>query len=163
MLIAIISDIHDNLPNLDKCLNWCQKNKVKKIIFCGDATTNETLSHFATNFGSDIFIVKGNAEIYTTKEIANYPNINNQGEAGIIEVAGCRLGVCHEPIKIKDIILSAPDFIFYGHTHKPWIETKNKTVIANPGNLAGTFNPATFATLETDTKDLKLHLLADLK
>jgi len=163
MLIAIISDIHDNLPNLDKCLNWCQKNEVKKIIFCGDATTSETIFHLAANFGGDIFIVKGNAEIYTPKEIANCSNINNQGEAGIIELEGYRLGLCHEPIKIENILLSAPDFIFYGHTHKPWIETKNKTIIANPGNLAGTFNPATFATLETDTKDLRLHLLADLK
>ena len=40
MLIAIISDIHDNLVNLTKCLNWCNANKIKTIICCGDITNN---------------------------------------------------------------------------------------------------------------------------
>ena len=42
MLIAIISDIHDNIPNLKKVLDYCRENKVEKIICCGDLATLET-------------------------------------------------------------------------------------------------------------------------
>ncbi|MCX6797241.1 MAG: metallophosphoesterase family protein, partial [Candidatus Doudnabacteria bacterium] len=51
------------------------------------------------------------------------------------------------------------DFVFHGHTHKPWQETIGKTIIINPGTLAGLFNKATFAVFDTETKKAQLILL----
>lgn len=31
MQVAIVSDIHDNLSNLQSCLNYCQEKKLKKL------------------------------------------------------------------------------------------------------------------------------------
>ena len=36
MKIAIISDTHDNVPNLEKFLAWAKENKIEQIIHCGD-------------------------------------------------------------------------------------------------------------------------------
>jgi putative phosphoesterase len=165
MLIAIISDIHDNLANLEKCLSWCQQSKINSLICCGDITNLETVSYLAQNFSGEIFVVAGNAEIYKEAELAKFKNINYYGEIAINEFNGVNIGFCHEPEKIKKIQELSPlelDFIFYGHTHKPWLEKKGSTLIVNPGTLGGIFTSATFAILDVEAKNLSLKILADL-
>ena len=49
MKIAIISDVHDNIPNLKKILNYCIENKIEKIICCGDLASLETLDFINDN------------------------------------------------------------------------------------------------------------------
>lgn len=166
MLIAIISDIHDNTVNLEKCLKWCRKNRVEKIICCGDVTNSETISYLAANFPGEIFLVAGNMELYEVDILAGYKNIRYSGETGLEKIDGLNIGFCHQPERIKKVLkLSslAPDFIFYGHTHKPWLERMGKTITANPGNAAGVFQEATFAVLDTETKKLDLKIIADLQ
>ncbi len=165
MLIAIISDIHDNIANLEKCLTWCRQNKITSLVCCGDITTLESMDYLAQNFPGEIFVVTGNAEIYQEKEIGKLKNVNFYGEIGINEINGVKIGFCHEPEKIKKIQELSPydlDFIFYGHTHKPWLEKKNNTLIVNPGTVAGVFTQATFAVLDSDAKNLTLKIIADL-
>lgn len=165
MLIAIIADIHDNLANLKICLDYLKDIEVSKIICCGDITNLDTIKNLAKNFLGEIFTVSGNADLYDEKDLVKFSNINYYGEIAISEITGLKIAYCHEPEKIKKAKELAPlplDFIFYGHTHKPWIENDGKTIIANPGNLAGIFNAATFAILETDTKNLELKIVADL-
>jgi uncharacterized protein len=145
-MIAVISDIHDNLVNLEKCLNWCSANSVEQLVCCGDVTNSETLDFLATNFLGQIYIVRGNMEIYDEDELAVYPNIINGGRSVIFDIAGKKVGVCHEPFLIKEVMAKGkPDIIFYGHTHKPWLEDKDKTALINPGTLGGVFTAATFA------------------
>lgn len=165
MLIAIIADTHDNLPNLDTCLVWCRRRQVANLIFCGDAGNLDTLEHLAANFSGDIFLISGNADLYEEAALDKLKNVHYFGEMGQVELAGRRLGFCHEPFKTKRLQKMNPalDFIFYGHTHKPWLEITGGITIANPGNLAGLVNQATFASLDTETKELCLHILAALE
>lgn len=165
MLIAIISDIHDNLVNLEKCLNWCREKRIAKLIFCGDTTNIHTMTYLAANFSGEIFVVRGNIELYEEAELKNLKNINYLGEIGLIELDKLKIAICHEPEKINRALEIAPDnlnFIFYGHTHKPWLEKRGQTAIVNPGNIANIFHAPTFAILDTATKKLELKILADL-
>ena len=165
MFIAIISDIHDNLANLDKCLSWCRNHKIEKILCCGDMTTGETAAWLAANFNGEIFVIRGNIELYRENDLDKCKNIRYCGELGIIELGGLHIGLCHEPEKISELSEIAPqdlNFIFYGHTHKPWLSKHGSAIVVNPGNIAGTFHQATFATLDTATEKLELKLVADL-
>lgn len=171
MILAIISDIHDNLANLEKCLTWCNKNKVAKIICPGDVTNNETINYLSSNFKGEIFLVSGNAELYEEADLKAYRNINYGGEISFFNLDGLNFGLCHEPAKIKRILIEADkkdsehkrlDFIFYGHTHKPWLEKNGSTIIVNPGNLCGVFHEPTFAYLDTETRKLELKVLKEL-
>jgi len=165
MLLAIISDIHDNLANLQKFLFWCHNHKVKKLIFCGDATTIETIIYLTANFPGKIFMVGGNSEIYQINQLKKYIHLDYCGEAGIKRIGALKIGLCHEPQKIKYLLKLAAndlDFIFYGHTHKPALTRSDSTIIANPGNIAGIFYQPTFATLETNNKKLELKILTNL-
>lgn len=165
MMIAIISDIHDNLFNLKKFLNWSIKNKVEKIICCGDLSNATTLQFLATNFGGDIFLVNGNAETYEKKDVMKYKNIKFYEETGVINIKNINFGLCHQVYKAKKIIKETKnkiDFIFYGHSHKPWLEKVNNIFMANPGNLADILYPASFAILNTKNKKLELKILHNL-
>jgi len=161
MLIAIISDIHDNLPNLETCLDWCRKNRVEKIICLGDLTNEETLNYLAGQFAGEIFLVNG-VELYSEADLKQYKNIIDCGLTARREFDGVSIGFVHRPRDIEPLLADDPDFIFHGHTHKPWIEKRGATTFANPGNLANTFYAPTFAVLDTATRKLELKILSDL-
>lgn len=160
MKIVIISDIHDNLVNLKKCLNWSAKNNVKEIICCGDVTNSETLNFLSKNFIGIINLVKGNMEIYDEKEICQYNNIKYYGRVGRIKISNQNIGLCHEPFLIEKVLkLGKCIIVFYGHTHKPFIEEKNKVKLINSGTLGGVFTKATFAIWDSKNGSIELKLL----
>jgi len=160
MKIAIISDIHDNLVNLEKCLSWCKADCVEQLICCGDVTNAETVQFISENFPHQIHLVRGNADIFGDKEIKRLANINNYGRIALVELAGKKIGVCHEPFLIGKVLeLGVCDIVFYGHTHKPW-ESKEAGVRAiNPGTLGGVFQKATFAVWDMGKEELELKIL----
>ncbi len=163
MKIAIISDIHDNLMNLKKFLSLCQTQRIEVIICCGDIANSETLKYLANNFSGNIYLIKGNAEIYQEEEIDKYKNIKYFGKYGRFELADKTIGFCHEPDFIDNIMsLGDCDVIFHGHTHKPWTEEKKGVKIYNPGTLGGVFQKATFAVWETNEKEFELKILERL-
>lgn len=160
MLIAIIADIHDNLINLNKCLNWCKKNKIKKIICAGDLTNSETLSLLGKKFKNSIYLVRGNIELYGEKELKRFKNINYFGKTGRFKIDNQTVGLCHEAHFIDKVLPTGHcDIIFYGHSHKPWLEEIDGFKIVNPGELGGMWGKATFATWNTKTNKLELKLL----
>lgn len=159
MKIGIISDIHDNLANLDKFMAWARAEKIDTIICLGDVVNAETLGILAGNF-KKIFLVEGNMKIYNEKELEKYDNIVYGDEFAIFEIGGRKFGLCHEPFKIKKILeKEKPEIIFYGHTHKPWIEEEDGIKLVNPGNLANVFFRPSFASWDTETDKLELKLL----
>ena len=165
MKIAIISDVHDNLSNLNKFINWANTNDVGVIFCTGDLTNEESAKNLAENFNKNIYIISGNVELYEPQLFHEYKNVHHLGETGIISLANTKFGLCHEPQYIHDLVKKRPDLdiIFYGHTHKPWIEKQGQTKIVNPGTLGGVFQKATFAVYNTDDKNLELKILETIK
>ena len=164
MKIAIISDIHDNVMNLLKCLDFCEKNNVEKLLCCGDVTNDETISTLGKKFPGPIFLVRGNAEIFNPEIIKKFENINDLGKVGAIEIDSVVVGMCHQPFLIDEVIEKyAPQICFYGHTHKPWIEERAGIKVINPGTLSGDFSKATFAFWDSASKEIKLILLESLE
>lgn len=159
MKIGIVSDIHDNLPNLQKFLNWCEKEKITTMICCGDITNNETLEEIS-KFNGKIFMVSGNIKLFDDENIPQYKNITYFHQKGIFKIDNKLVGMCHEPFYIEEIMKEKNcDIIFYGHTHTPWEEKKESTRVINPGTLSGTFKRSTFAVWDTENDNLELKLL----
>lgn len=161
MKVAIISDIHDNLANLGFFLNLTKKEEIEKIICLGDITNQETLKILAQGFTGEILLVYGNMEIYSENDIKEYRNINYLGRFGTSQLGNFVVGLCHEPGFIKSLFEKNEDlnFIFYGHTHKPWLSMKNKAVLINPGTLGGVFQKASYAIWDDIDGKIKLKLI----
>ena len=159
MKFLVISDIHDNLVNLKKCLDWGRGEGVDNAVCCGDVVNAETLKHLAENFKT-IYLVRGNLEIYEEPEVNKYSNINYLNRFGTFEIDGRAVGLCHEPWFIKKVLeLKKCNLVFYGHTHKPWIEERDGVITANPGTLGGVFNKASFAVWDSLNGKLELKIL----
>lgn len=163
MRIAIISDIHDNLVNLRKCLDYIKTKNIKQTICCGDATNRETLGFLNKNFPAPIHLARGNMEIYDDEDFVGLDNIKYYGRTGNFNIGKYAVGLCHEPYFIKDLSRERKcDIVFYGHTHKPWTEKKEGVLTVNPGNIAGTMYQATFAVWDTDKGKMELIRLDEL-
>jgi len=161
--VAIISDTHDNLATLDKFLAYIKQNPVQIVIHCGDIAEGNTLAHLAKNYEGPIMAAFGNMDYRETITTAakKYPKVQLFENFGRVEIGGLKIGFCHFPELAKK---NCPgyDFVFYGHTHKPWLETVGNCHLANPGTLAGMFYQATFAVLDAKTRRLELKIVARL-
>ena len=163
MLIAIFSDTHDNWPNIEKAIHYLNKHKIRTIIHCGDVCAPLTLEAMAKIFMGKIHFVKGNVDGDVEgfkKHVAHFKNLKYYGQTGKLEIDKLKIVFCHEPFVAKKMAQSQKyDFVFYGHTHKPWQEKIGQTTLINPGTVAGLFTKATFAIFDTETKKAQLILL----
>jgi putative phosphoesterase len=178
MLIAIISDIHDNIPNLKKVLGYCASNKIEKIICCGDLASLETLDFLNDNFNGEIFYTFGNMD---NDFLKNYPFENDQYKKtrifkgfGETEFDGNpvkpdghgarKIAFVHFPKEAKELCESERyNFVFYGHTHKPFEEIINGCKMLNPGNVANQLYPPTFAVWNTESDKFELVKINELR
>ncbi len=164
MNIAVISDSHDNIPNIKKALNYLAREKVGALIHCGDVSTPATARYLAEHFSEPIYLSFGNTDCDQTamsnlaQEKCN--NLIISSEAGSVRIGGREIAFVHYPISAKDIASAGKhEIVFYGHSHKPWEETVGKTRLVNPGNLANLFYKPSFAMYNTKSGALSLILL----
>lgn len=168
MQIAIISDIHNNISNLKKVLDYCREKKIEKIICCGDLASLETLDYLNDNFQGEIFFTFGNMD---NDYLKNYSFRNNQykntrifRDFGEVEFDNIKVAFVHFPEVAKKLCeIGKYKFVFYGHTHKPFEETINNCKMLNPGNVAGDIFLPTFATWNTENNKFNLVRVYDLK
>jgi uncharacterized protein len=166
MKIAIISDSHDNVPNIEKFLDWANKNKIEMIIHCGDiAAPGVVKKLLAEKFKGGMHLVHGNVSDRESLEsiCGNLDNVTLHGDIGELEIDGIKVGFCHRPDEADELVATGKyNIVFYGHTHKPWIDTVDNVSVVNPGTLGGLFQKATFAVYTTEDKDIKLFVLEQL-
>jgi len=164
MRLAVISDIHDNLKNLKRCLDVCEGEKVEQIVCCGDVTTIETLNFLRKNFQGKIHLVRGNVDIFENVDVAGIEDFFYYGRIGNFKIEDKKIGLCHEPFLFDKVLENGNcDVVFYGHTHKPWIEAKNGVSFINPGTIGGVFQKSTFSIWDTETGRLDLKVLDSLE
>lgn len=163
MKIAILSDSHDNIPNLKKALNICQKENVTEIIHCGDLTKVQSLiSSWPKGLKAIIHFVYGNAD--QKQEIKEkektFPNLKIHGEIGNIVKDKKKIAFTHH-YKVAEKLAQEEkyDYIFYGHDHKPWQEKIKKTTMINPGNVANFVFKPTFAIWDLEKNKFSLKIL----
>lgn len=170
MKLAIISDLHDNLANLERFLavfkQECSSPSDEQgcgIICCGDVTTPETLEWLAERFKNPIKLACGNMEIRReefAKVAGGHKNLEVFAEVGKSSRGPLDIAFVHKPDKIEELAQTDQyRFVFYGHTHKPWIRELGGVILANPGTLGGVFTAPTFAVLDTETGRLELKKL----
>lgn len=167
MKIAITSDVHNNTVNLKKVLDYCGENKIKKIICCGDLASAETFDFFCDNFPGEVFYTFGNMDNGQLKDfefIPDYINVKVSKEFGEAEIDGKVVAFVHYPDKAKSLAETGKyDFVFHGHTHKPWEEMVGECKVLNPGNVANEIYPPTFAVWDTSDDKFELIRINDLK
>lgn len=89
MRIAIISDTHDNVPNIEKFLSWAKANQIEMIIHCGDVAAPGVIKKiFAEQFSGLMHVVHGNvSDRELLAEICGETkNIKLYGDVGVVRL-----------------------------------------------------------------------------
>jgi putative phosphoesterase len=166
MKLAIISDTHDNVPNLEKALAWMKENNIEQIIHCGDLCAPSVLANvLVPNFFGQIHMIFGNVEDrgLLPQVAAKFPQVIHYDNRGEVELGAKKIAFVHFPEKGRELARSGRyDLVFYGHNHKPWEEKIGNTRLVNPGTLAGLFAKATFAVYNTENDQVELKILETL-
>lgn len=153
MKFAIVSDTHDNTANFNKAIGWLNQEGIKLILHCGDICNQETIDEAIKNFHGEINWVRGNGDY-------NLPDIKETKE---LELESKKIFFNHYLDVAKKAAESGKyDLVFYGHTHRPWVEAIGNCKLANPGELAGQRFKPTFAIYDTETDKLELKILEKL-
>jgi len=163
MKIAIISDTHDNLENLKKALGKIKKERVNIILHCGDVASKETLNFLFQNFKGRVYLVLGNMDKdygLDKENLEGFSQLEFSSDIKEIEIENKKIAFCHRPEIAQSLAKSQKyDYVFYGHTHKPWMENIGQTKLINPGNVAGLFYRPSFAVCDLKTGKIELKIL----
>ena len=165
MKIAILSDIHDHLDNLNQTLKEIE-GKVEAIIFCGDLISPfmtgvlakadlPTYLCLGNNDEDHIGMMKKGGEKFTWFHLSQ--------EYGEVELDNKKLAFCHYP-RLGELLAKSSDYdaVFYGHTHISRNEVSGKTLLLNPGAVCGinfeksAYDKATYAIYDTKTNSAEI-------
>jgi putative phosphoesterase len=140
MKIAVISDTHDHLQNLEKAVKRINRHAVETLVHCGDLCSPFVIDRLAS-FKGRVHVVFGNNEgdRYTIEKISRrFPNIEIHGEVGFIETEDGEIAFTHRPEFARGLASTGKYVaVFYGHTHVRKSERVNGTWLVNPGELMG--------------------------
>lgn len=171
MKVAILSDIHDHIWNLETVLDFC--SDADALICCGDLCSPFVILRLGKRFNKEIHLVFGNndADLFRITNLSRQfeGRMHIYGEIGSLELGGRRFAVNHFPEIARPIAASGEyDVVCFGHNHKRELSKQTiglkEVLLINPGPVMGvkfvelepTPTEASFAVVDTDTLSVQL-------
>jgi putative phosphoesterase len=158
MKVAILSDIHDNIPKLRVALSQCGEAGV--LICCGDLCSPFIAKELGQGFPGPIHIVFGNNDGDRFRIAGNarkFPHLEFHGEYVELDLGGKRFSVNHFDNLGRAIALGEKfDVVCFGHNHQFELTRQGKTLIINPGEVyGGLTGHSTFVIYDTESGQAK--------
>ena len=149
MKIAALSDIHDNIWNLEKAVALVKQHSCEAIIFCGDFCS-PFVTPYLVDTGLLVYAVFGNNDedqwsIVRRADSDKFKVWGLTDQFAEIELDGKKIAVYHYPKLAKYIAKSEEyDAVFYGHNPKPKLNTLARRCVPTLEQFAVLFpaNPA---------------------
>ena len=139
MSVAILSDIHDHLPNLRHALAAVED--AEALICCGDLCSPFVAKELALGFDGPIHIVFGNNDGDRWRlgmNATKHPHLHFHGEYVELEFGGRSFAVQHfDHIGRALARGGAFDVVCFGHNHQFEIAQVGGTLLINPGEIYG--------------------------
>jgi putative phosphoesterase len=158
MRIAVLSDIHDNIWNLESALD--QLKGVNILLCCGDLCAPFSLKQIQDSFPGPIHVVLGNNDgdpLLLAQIASQREEVHLHQPLVELELDSRRIAVAHYPQIGRALASSGHyDAVFSGHTHRPRIQQLGGTLWANPGEVMGRFGEPTFGVFDTVAGQLEL-------
>lgn len=152
MKVAILSDIHDNLPVLRQALHRCAQ--AEALIFCGDFCSPFVSKELGAGFPRPIHTVFGNNDGDRFRLVAvakAFSHLQFHGEYAELEFGGRTFSVNHFDNIGRAIAKGGRyDVVCFGHNHQFEITPTGPTLVINPGEIyGGLTGHSTFAVYDT--------------
>lgn len=153
MKIAVLSDAHDNIWNMEKVLPHIQD--ANAVIFCGDLCAPFTLKMLAEGAPCPVHCVLGNNDgdvLLLTRIAAQTGNVTLYNPLGELPLEDGAIAFTHyEQIAAGLAATGKYRAVFFGHSHEAHTAHIGATLLANPGEVMGRFGQASFGVYDTAT------------
>ena len=139
--VAILSDSHDNVANLEQALAEIRAVDAEVLLHCGDLSAPFMITLLAEGFSGDIHIVFGNNDgdgrlLQALSE--PHDNVMLHGIYHELKVADRKIAMIHYPEPALRIAQSGQfDLVCYGHDHTPHHEQIGGCWFVNAGEILG--------------------------
>ena len=159
MRIAILSDSHDQIPNLKRAVLLANSENAELLLHCGDLISPFMLPCL-DRFNGPVHLIYGNnpgdQHLIAARCGTLFPRIHHHGTHGSFQVGTLRIALCHYPEQARDLAASGSfTLVCCGHDHIWAVEEVGDCLLINPGDLLGTdVNPA-FALLDTGDNSVR--------
>jgi len=155
MIIATMSDSHDNIWNLRKALQIIGREKVGMILHCGDFVAPFMLKEL-DGAGICVHAVFGNNDgdqhQLTRLALTELEQIHLHGLVAELDIDGFRIALTHYYAVGHGLALSKRyDMVCYGHSHVYRLETAGSTPLLNPGEIMGKEGRPGFCLVDTSS------------
>lgn len=161
MKIGIYSDIHDNISNLEKALQYFKNEKIECTFFCGDFCSpipakiigkSGIITHCV--FGN------GDADRFAIQSLAysQFQNLKLNSEYAVVNFNKKKIAMTHYPFYANALARTGEyNLVLNGHTHESKVELIGKTWLINPGEIMGWKAQASIAIY--DFEDNKVEII----
>jgi len=159
LLVGVISDTHDNLPNVERAIERLNKAKVGLVLHAGDYVSPFVIPKFKA-LNCRLVGVFGNNDgdhAFLRQRFSESGNSEVHGRFAEVTVDGFRIALLHgDETELLNSLINSEyfDAVVHGHSHAYISQKNNKTLVLNPGELCGylTGKP-TYALLDTDKRE----------
>jgi len=163
MKIGIISDTHDNLPQIKKAVEIFNREKVELALHAGDFVSPFTFLEFK-NLNCPLKGVFGNNDgdkLYLQEKFKGIGELHPAPYN--VKINNKNIVMLHKEKLIDALAKSQKyDVVIYGHTHRTDLRKIGKTLIINPGECGGWLTGKnTIALLDLKNIEAKIIDLAD--
>lgn len=158
--MGIISDIHDNLPMLDKAIALLNSENVEMVLCAGDYIAPFVTSHFE-KLNTRMVGVFGNndAERQILRDRFRDMGFDVGGVFKSVKISSLNVALLHGHDRelLESLIkFSSFDLIVHGHTHKAGVVEEEKLVIS-PGEVCGYLSgKPTIAIFDTEARKARI-------
>ncbi len=165
MKIAILSDSHDNIWNLEKALAAVRVAGCECMLHCGDLVAPFVLTQMALAFGGPIHVVEGNNDgdwRLLQHSAGGYPHVTLHGPYAELSIGGSQIALIHYPEPARRIAESgAFDLVCYGHDHQERQERIGNCLLVNPGEVMGRFGSPSWGIYDCERHRFSLQAIGD--
>ncbi len=154
MLIAILADSHDHIPNLHRAVSLANREGAELLIHCGDLISPFMLPYLHA-FRGQVHLIYGNnagdQHLIASRCATVFDNLHHHGTHGALVVGSFRIAFHHYPELARAQALSGShDLVCYGHDHLFLVERVGNCLLVNPGDLLGKDAVPAFVLVDTD-------------
>lgn len=162
MKLAVISDTHDNIQNIEAAITEINKSDADILIHCGDLCSPFVIKKLAL-FNGPVHIVFGNNEgdRFTIEKVSlGFSNITLHGDIAFLKMEDADIAFTHGPEFARDLADTGKySVVFFGHTHRRENLRINDTWLINPGEIIGLEENPGWLSFDTADSSFKYHNL----
>nr|WP_320011436.1 YfcE family phosphodiesterase [uncultured Desulfobulbus sp.] len=159
MRIAVLSDSHDQIPNLHAAVTRANRAQADVLIHCGDLISPFMLRYLSA-FEGPVHLIYGNnvgdQHLISSRCGTLFPNISHHGTHGQITLGDRRIAFVHYPRLAKEVAQSGVyHLVCYGHDHIFHSERLGSCLLLNPGDLLGKEERPSFALVDLELGEIQ--------